>query len=80
MDNTQTRATIRAAISNAYYDTRNTGGTMEQAADAAADAVMALAESIDRNARAYGWEVGRGKDAADVVVTTEGNPFVEDGE
>lgn len=36
------RDKIRAAISNAYYDTRNTGGTMETAADRAADAVFAL--------------------------------------
>jgi hypothetical protein len=36
------RDRIRAAISTAYYDTRNTGGTMETAADAAADAVLAI--------------------------------------
>lgn len=33
---------VRAAISDAYYDARNAGETMEQAADNAADAVMAL--------------------------------------
>ena len=37
-----TREQVRAAISNAYYDTRNDGGTMETAADRAAGAVMAL--------------------------------------
>lgn len=36
------REKIRAAITNAYYEARNSGGTMETAADAAADAVMAL--------------------------------------
>lgn len=43
------RDQIRAAISTAYYDTRNTGGTMETAADAAADAVVALLD--DKAAR-----------------------------
>lgn len=35
------RSDIRAAISNAYYDARNAGRTMEHAADDAADRVMA---------------------------------------
>lgn len=34
------RDAIRKAITDAYYDTRNTGGTMETAADRAADAVL----------------------------------------
>lgn len=34
------RDAIRKAISDAYYDSRNTGGTMETAADRAADAVL----------------------------------------
>lgn len=36
------RGVVRALISNAYYDARNAGETMEQGADRAADAVMAL--------------------------------------
>ena len=36
------KATIRAAISNAYYDSRNTGGTMEDGADRAATDVMEI--------------------------------------
>lgn len=36
---------IRRAITNAYYDARNTGGTMETAADRATDAVVALIEA-----------------------------------
>lgn len=36
---TQTTELVRAAISNAYYDARNNGRTMEQAADDAATAV-----------------------------------------
>lgn len=36
------RDRIRAKISDAYYDVRNTGGTMEGAADRAADDVIAL--------------------------------------
>lgn len=35
-------AAIRAAISNAYYEARNEGRTMEQAADDATAAVLAL--------------------------------------
>lgn len=34
---------VRKAISDAYYDARNTGRTMEQAADDATAAVQALA-------------------------------------
>jgi hypothetical protein len=30
----------------------------------------------DRNARAYGWEIGRGQVLGQVVNTTEGNPFM----
>ena len=37
------RGEVRRAITNAYYDARNEGETMEVAADRAADAVMALA-------------------------------------
>lgn len=36
------RDDVRAAISNAYYDARNAGRTMEHAADVATDAVMQL--------------------------------------
>lgn len=31
---------------------------------------------IDRNARAYGWEIGHGEDLAEVVDATDGNPFL----
>lgn len=36
------RDDIRSAISNAYYENRGKGQTMETAADAAADAVLAI--------------------------------------
>ena len=39
---TADRQTIRAAISNAFYEERNAGRTMEDAADRAANEVMAL--------------------------------------
>lgn len=39
---TADREAIRAVISDAFYDARNAGRTMEHAADSAADAVMAL--------------------------------------
>jgi hypothetical protein len=42
------RAQIRKAITDAYYDARNAGGTMETAADAATDAVLALTQETDR--------------------------------
>lgn len=35
---------IRGLISDAYYDARNDGGTMETAADRAIDAVLAVIE------------------------------------
>lgn len=34
---------------------------------------------VDRNARAYGWEVGQGQEPSAQLVTTPGNPFVEAG-
>ena len=40
-DITALRGEVRAAISNAYYDARNAGRTMEHAADDAADRVIA---------------------------------------
>ena len=39
---------VRRVITNAYYDARNEGETMEVAADRAADAVMALATTPER--------------------------------
>jgi hypothetical protein len=34
-------------------------------------------DEIDRNARAYGWEIGRGQSISEQVETTEGNPFLD---
>lgn len=42
-ERTLDRDLVRAKISDAYYDARNAGATMEAAADNAADAVMELA-------------------------------------
>lgn len=53
------RAAIRAAISNAYYETRNAGGTMEDAADAAADAVARLVPAEDEGRPDLASEYGR---------------------
>lgn len=39
------RDEIRAAISNAYYDARNAGQTMDQAADRAALKVIEIVEA-----------------------------------
>lgn len=36
-------------------------------------------EEIDRNARAYGFEVGRGKDPKGVIHTSPDNPFMDKG-
>lgn len=44
---TTNKQEIRAAISNAYYDARNTGRTMEAAADAAVEAVLAITQPIN---------------------------------
>lgn len=41
------REDVRKAISDAYYEARNNGHTMEQAADTATDAVLALGEHIE---------------------------------
>ena len=39
------REEVRAKISDAYYDARNAGQTMETAADVAADAVLAVVKA-----------------------------------
>lgn len=59
----ETRQLMRAAVSNAYYDARNAGRTMEVAADAAVDALEPIVQSVDENAyqrglRDAGQEVG----------------------
>lgn len=41
------RKDIRTAITNAYYDARNDGRTMESAADIAADAVMVVVAAAE---------------------------------
>lgn len=43
----ETKAQIRAAISNAYYEARNQGRTMESAANAAVEAVLATMQPIN---------------------------------
>jgi len=49
-------ARIRAAISDAYYDCRNEGLTMETAADRATDAVVEILNERDmRIAAALSW-------------------------
>lgn len=45
------REQVRAKISDAYYDARNAGETMETAADNAADAVARLFEQARREER-----------------------------
>ena len=44
------RDEARRVISNAYYDARGAGRTMEQAADASADAVAAILAALDAGA------------------------------
>lgn len=51
---TETKDLIRAAISNAYYEARNTGRTMEQAADDAVTALVPILLSCDENAHGRG--------------------------
>ena len=43
----QMRSLIRVAISDAYYEARNDGETMESAADAAASGVWTVLEGFD---------------------------------
>lgn len=51
MSNSFNRTEVRRVITNAYYDCRNEGETMETAADRAADAVMAIYEQAKSPAR-----------------------------
>lgn len=50
----ETKSLIRAAVSNAYYDARNAGHTMEQAADNAVTALVPILLSCDENAHRRG--------------------------
>jgi hypothetical protein len=50
----ETRAQLRAAISDAYYEARNKGRTMEAAADDAVEAIVPIVSSIDQNAHGRG--------------------------
>lgn len=34
-------------------------------------------QEIDRNARAYGWEIGRGRALSQIIDMTPGNPFAD---
>jgi hypothetical protein len=43
---TELRDEVRRVISDAYYNARNEGRTMEHAADSAADAVVAVVERL----------------------------------
>jgi hypothetical protein len=68
---------MRAAISDAYYEARNARRTMEQAADDAVAALLPIVRSVDQQARAYGFEIGRGHPLVDVIEeTSPENPFV----
>lgn len=50
----ETKQQIRAVVSDAYYDARNLGRTMEQAADAAVEALVPFLLSCDENAHRRG--------------------------
>lgn len=39
------------------------------------ETVASWASEIDRNARAYGWEVGRGRAMAEILALSKENPF-----
>lgn len=54
----QLRGMVREAITNAYYDARNTGATMETAADTATESVMKITASVHENAVGYGKVLG----------------------
>ena len=41
------------------------------------DKVVVDIEEIDRNARAYGYEIGRGQPIAKTIETSEDNPFLD---
>lgn len=47
-------ADVRAAISNAYYEARSAGLTMETAADTAVAALAPILRSVDQNAHRRG--------------------------
>lgn len=50
----ETRVLIRAAISDAFYEARNEGRTMEAAADDAVERLVPIIASIDENAHLRG--------------------------
>ena len=40
-----------------------------------ADALAPMLDEMDRNARAYGWEIGRGREVVTNVEFSDDNPF-----
>lgn len=54
------KSDIRAAISNAYYEARNAGRTMEHAADDAVEALTPILQGVDENAYRRGLHSERG--------------------
>lgn len=66
---------LRVAISNAYYDARNTGRTMEQAADvAAADCEEVVKAWLDENAAEGRGLMAEGDDLSAFYCTGCGHP------
>ena len=45
--------------------------------DTLSNSDLALLNQMARNARAYGWEVGRGAPLSKIIDSTEGNPFLD---
>lgn len=52
-------------------------GAVIQHSGSFVETVATWASEIDRNARAYGWEVGRGKTPAEVINMSRDNPFAD---
>jgi hypothetical protein len=61
---------VRAAISNAYYEARNKGQTMEAAADVATESLMKIIDSVHQNALGYGRALGE-QAVLDSVLTVD---------
>lgn len=66
-------ALLQASLTQALMDIGLDDLTVGRAVDAIANDGFLL--EIDRNARAYGWEIGNGQTIARQIDVTEGNPF-----
>lgn len=71
------RSAVTWALLVCTYDNIATRAGIRVLADTLLEAIEPVVESIDLNARRYGWEVGNGATIGEVMESSLDNPFNE---